>query len=90
MSTISVYPEQEEALRESLGFLWGEMRSNVTVPHAGGGEGLYIAPRHTEVQFGTVDDALRTLYRYTSHTRLASAGSCPLTATGVAQPHPVG
>ena len=70
MSTISVYPEEGQALWESLGFLWGEVRSNLPVPHAGGGEGLYIAPRHTEVLFATVDDAHRTLYRYTSHIRL--------------------
>ena len=37
------------------------------IPHAGGSEGLYIAPRHTELLYNTVDDASGLLYRGTGH-----------------------
>ena len=45
------------------------MRSNLAVPHAGGGEGLYIAPRHTEVLFATVDDIRSTLVTHVARHR---------------------
>ena len=38
------------------------------VPRAGGGEGLYIAPRHTRLLYNTVDDASKPLYRGTVST----------------------
>ena len=44
------------------------MVPGIVVPHAGGGEGLYIAPRHTEVLLYTVDDAYKPLYRGTVDT----------------------
>ena len=37
------------------------------VPRVGGGEGLYIAPRHTGLLFSTVDDIAKTLCRGTGH-----------------------
>ena len=32
------------------------------IPRAGGGEGLYIAPRHTGLLYNTVDDASELLF----------------------------
>ena len=73
------------------------------VPRAGGGEGLYIAPRHTGLLCYTIDDATKLLYRGTVSTTntvprykvptsciTGGAGSCPVTPTGHAQPRPVG
>ena len=37
------------------------------VPRAGGAEGLYIAPRHTELLYDIVDDASRLLFRGTGY-----------------------
>ena len=51
VSTLSLYPEEEDALRECLGFSMGEWGA---IPHAGGGEGLYIASHHTGLLFTTV------------------------------------
>ena len=73
------------------------------VPRAGGGEGLYIAPRHTGLLCYTIDDATESLYRGTVSTTntiprykvptsciTGGAGSCTVTPTGQAQPRPVG
>ena len=86
--------------RECLGFSLGEWSA---IPHAGGGEGLYIAPRHTGVLFYTVDDAHKALYRGTTRTQdtvprytpsmscvTGGAGSGTVSSTGPAQPRPVG
>ena len=95
--------EDEEALRESLGISGGKGEVPDVVPRAGGGEGLYIAPRHTGVLCYTVDDAHKTLYRGTKRTQdtvsrykpptscvTGGAGSCTMSSTGPAQPRPVG
>ena len=54
-------PDVSRVLRGGNGAVPG------VVPRAGGGEGLYIAPRHTELLYNTVDDASGLLFRGTGH-----------------------
>ena len=86
--------------------LGGNERLPRIVPHAGGGEGLYIAPRHTELLYNTVDDASGLLFRGTGHCTevqqvqltlfrstsciIGMAKSRTVTPTGQAQHRPVG
>ena len=94
---------EELSLSLSRVMLGGNEELSGVVPHAGGGEGLYIAPRHTGLLYNTVDDTSKTLCRGTVNTPhtvpryrvptsciTGGAGSCTVTPTGEAQPRPVG